>query len=113
MENKTLDIMLGTQIVDLMHRNDVTEIYVNDDGHVRYMSHNEGKVKTNFVLKPEKILAIIELIAGQVGKVVNEEIPSISAEISGYGARFQGEISPIVRNPQFNIRKKAIKIFYA
>lgn len=111
MENKTLDIMLGAQIVDLMHRNDVTEIYVNDDGHVRYMSHNEGKVKTNFVLKPEKVLAIIELIAGQVGKVINEEIPSISAEIAGYGARFQGEIAPIVKNPQFNIRKKAIKIF--
>ena len=111
MENETLDIMLGAQIVDLMHRNDVTEIYVNDDGHVRYMSHSEGKVKTDFVLKPEKVLAIIELIAGQVGKVVNEEIPSISAEIAGYGARFQGEISPIVRNPQFNIRKKAIKIF--
>ena len=56
MENETLDIMLGAQIVDLMHRNDVTEIYINDDGHVRYMSHNEGKVKTDFVLKPEKVL---------------------------------------------------------
>lgn len=110
-KNETLDVMFGTQIVDFMNRDDITEIYVNDDGYVRYMSHKEGKVKTNIILKPEKILAIIELIAGQVGKVINEEIPSISAEISGYGARFQGEISPIVRNPQFNIRKKAIKIF--
>lgn len=110
-KNETLDVMFGTQIVDFMNRDDITEIYVNDDGYVRYMSHKEGKVKTNIILKSEKILAIIELIAGQVGKVINEEIPSISAEISGYGARFQGEISPIVRNPQFNIRKKAIKIF--
>lgn len=110
-ENETLDVMLGATIVDLMHRNDVTEIYVNDDGHIRYMSHEEGKKKLSEVLEPKKSLAIIELIAGQIGKVVNEDIPSVSAEIAGYGARFQGEIPPIVKNPQFNIRKKALKIF--
>lgn len=110
-ENKTLDVMLGTVIVDLMHRDDVTEIYINDDGFLRYQSQEEGKVKSNHFIKPEKVQAIIELVAGQVGKVVNEEIPSISAEIRGYGARFEGEIAPIVRKPQFNIRKKAVKIF--
>ncbi len=109
--NESLDTMLGTRIVDLMNRSDITEIYVNDDGHLRYMSHNEGKVKTDYILEPVKVQAIIELVAGQEGKVVNEDIPSLSAEIRGYGARFQGEIPPIVRNPQFNIRKKAIKIF--
>ena len=68
-KNETLDVMFGTQIVDFMNRDDITEIYVNDDGYVRYMSHKEGKVKTDIILKPEKILAIIELIAGQVGKL--------------------------------------------
>ena len=58
-----------------------------------------------------QIQSIIELIAGQRGKIVSEDIPSISVEISGYGARFQGELPPVVLNPQFNIRKKAIKIF--
>lgn len=110
-DNNTLDIMFGVKIVDLMHRDDVTEIYVNDDGFLRYQSQIEGKVRTDYFIDPNQVKAIIELIAGQVGKVVNEDIPSISAEIRGYGARFQGEISPIVRNPQFNIRKKAIKIF--
>ena len=55
--------------------------------------------------------AVIELAAGQDGKIVNEDIPSLSTEIRGYGCRFQGEIPPIVRNPQFNIRKKATRIF--
>lgn len=109
--NKTLDVMFGDTIVNLMQRADITEIYVNDDGFLRYMSHIEGKVKTDYFLAPEKILAIIELIAGQIGKVINEDIPSLSAEIRGYGSRFQGEIPPIVRKPQFNIRKKATKIF--
>lgn len=111
MENSRLDILLGAAVVDLMHRDDITEIYVNDDGYIRYQSHNEGKIKSSIYLDSEKIQAIIELVAGQIGKIVNEDIPSISAEISGYGARFQGEIFPIVRKPQFNIRKKATKIF--
>lgn len=111
-DNKALDVMMGTRLVELMQqRDDITEIYVNDDGYIRYMSHDVGKVKTDIFMEPSKAQAVIELIAGQNGKIVNEDIPSISTEIKGYGCRFQGEIPPIVRNPQFNIRKKAIKIF--
>ena len=109
--NDTLDVMLGAFVVDLLHRDDITELYVNDDGYVRYQSQEEGKVKTEHYISPEKNQAIIELVAGQVGKIVNEEIPSISAEIRGYEARFEGEIYPIVRKPQWNWRKKAVKIF--
>ena len=109
--NTNFDVMIGTEIVVLMQRDDITEIYINDDGMIRYISHDEGKVKTDIYLPPVKAQAIIELAAGQAAKVVNEEIPSISVEIQGYGARFQGELPPIVRHPQFNIRKKAVKIF--
>ena len=62
-------------------------------------------------MPPETVKAVIEYVTGEAGKVVNSEIPSISTEIRGYGYRFQGELPPIVRNPQFNIRKKATKIF--
>ncbi|MBQ7479778.1 MAG: Flp pilus assembly complex ATPase component TadA [Selenomonadaceae bacterium] len=110
-ENRNLDVVLGAGVVDLMHRDDVTEIYNNDDGFIRYQSHTEGKVKTDLYLTPEQYRAIIELVAGQVGKVVNEDVPSLSAEIAGYGCRFQGELPPIVRTPQMNIRKKAVRIF--
>lgn len=109
--NRNLDVVLGAEVVELMHRGDVTEIYNNDDGYIRYQSHEEGKVKTNIYLSPEQYQAIIELVAGQVGKIVNEDVPSLSAEIAGYGCRFQGELPPIVRTPQMNIRKKAVKIF--
>ena len=66
-ENKNLDVMLGAAVVDLMNRPDITEIYNNDDGFIRYQSNEEGKVKSNIFLEPEKIQAIIELVAGQVG----------------------------------------------
>lgn len=111
-DNKTLDVMMGPRLVELMReRDDITEIYINDDGYIRYISHDEGKVKTAIYMEPSKVQALIELVAGQCGKIVNEDIPSISTEIRGYGCRFQGEMPPIVKNPQFNIRKKAIRIF--
>lgn len=110
-QNPNFDVVLGVDAVKLMQRDDITELYINDDGKIWYNSHIEGKVKTEIYLTPGKAQAIIELAAGQAGKVVNEDIPSISVEIQGYGARFQGEIPPIVRHPQFNIRKKAIKVY--
>lgn len=110
-DNKTLDVMMGSRLVELMKRDDITEIYINDDGFIRFLSHTEGKVKTDIFMEPGKAQALIELVAGQDRKIVNEDFPSVSTEIRGYGCRFQGELPPIVRNPQFNIRKKAIKIF--
>lgn len=109
--NLTLDQLAGPEIAGLLQRDDIMEIYINDDGLLRYKSLTEGKRKTGVYFDPYKVRAIIELITGQARKVVNEDIPSISTEIVGYGCRFQGELPPIVRNPQFNIRKKATKIF--
>lgn len=109
--NDTLDVTLGFQLVELLSRNDILEIYCNDDGYIWYQSTDEGKIRTDIYLPPENVTAIIRLAAGQVNKVVTDETPSISTEIAGYGYRFQGELPPIVHKPQFNIRKKATKIF--
>lgn len=107
----TLDVILGAYIVDLMHKEDITEIYVNDDGFIRYQSRDEGKVKTNEFLSPDNRARIINFIAGMDGKIITEDIPAISAELKGYHSRFQGNMPPIVSTPQFNIRMRATKIF--
>lgn len=112
--NDKLDILLSKgseDLVKLFHRPDITEIYVNDDGYIWYLSSEEGKVKSNIYLDGERIMAIMRYIAGDAGKIITEDIPSISCDIQGYGYRFQGEIPPIVLHPQFNVRKKATKIF--
>lgn len=109
--NKTLDITMGNDLVKLLHRPDITEVYCNDDGKIWYISQQEGKVLSSIILPEEKRTAIVRLCAGQVGKVVTEDVPDISCEVEGYGYRFQGEMPPIVRFPQFNIRKKALKVF--
>ena len=108
--NLNLDVVGGPDFAALLKRKDITEIYVNDDGYLWYQAIS-GKTRTRFYMPPETVKAVIEYVTGEAGKVVNSEIPSISTEIRGYGYRFQGELPPIVRNPQFNIRKKATKIF--
>lgn len=109
--NARLDAFVGNDMKVLMNRPDITELYINDDGYVWYESYLDGKVKTSVKFEPSKAKAFIEMIAGDSGKVVNDDVCSLSTEIVGYGYRFQGELPPLVRNPQFNIRKKATKIF--
>lgn len=109
--NPALDAYVGVQLATLLNRGDVTELYINDDGYVWYESYKEGKVKSPIHLDPVKARGIIEMVAGDSGKIANDDICSVSTEIRGYGYRFQGELPPVVRFPQFNIRKKATQIF--
>lgn len=48
--NPNFDVMLGAPVVELLNREDITEIYVNDDGFIRYESYREGKIKTKIYL---------------------------------------------------------------
>ncbi len=99
--------LCGTDLVTLFNRNDITEIYVNDDGYIRYLSSKEGKIKSQINFSPDKIKTILGYIAGQVNKVINEDIPTLDTDIPYYGFRLNANIYPIVNNPQFNIRKKS------
>ena len=87
--NQQMDLLFGPFVTGLMNREDINEIYVNDDGFIWYDSYKEGKVKTKEYLSPKRIRSIIEFIAGRQGKIVSDYIPSLSAEIAGYGSRFQ------------------------
>lgn len=109
--NPTLDTALGPAIVEILQRNDVTELYLNPDGCIWYQSYNEGKVLTDIHVEKVKALTIVQVVAGQAGKIVNEDVPDVDTEIVGYGCRFHGNVPPIVSAASFNIRKKATKIF--
>ena len=41
-ENPNFDVVLGVDAVKLMQRDDITELYINDDGKIWYNSHIEG-----------------------------------------------------------------------
>ncbi len=108
---RSINVLLGDFTVKLMQRDDVTDIWVNADGRIWYRSHDEGDVLTEETLNPEKRLAIIRYFAGCDQKFCTRDDPSVGLDIPGYDARFQGMIPPIVDEPAFLIRKRAIRIY--
>ena len=108
---QSINVLLGDFIVNLMNRDDVTDIWINADGLVWYRSHDEGDVRSDTMLSPEKSLAIIRYFAGCDDKIVTRENPEVGLDIPLYDARFQGMIPPIVDKPAFLIRKRAIRIY--
>lgn len=106
-----LNISLGKEVVEYLTNDDVIEIYVNDDNKLWIDTLSAGRKYTGIEVNPQSTKNVIFLVASSVDTEVNPVNPIISAELPGTGNRFEGSIPPVVKNPTFNIRKKAIKIF--
>jgi P-type conjugative transfer ATPase TrbB len=89
----------------------VIEIMLNPDGKLWIDRLGKGRCFTGDFLSPADAERVIYIIASSVGAVCNKEHPLLSAELPASGSRFQGILPPLVANPTFTIRKKAIKIF--
>lgn len=108
---KLLEQSFGTEIMGFLNDKDVIEVYLNDDQNLWIDTLSEGRKKTGIRISYDDSLRINTLVAGAVGTEINMKNPLVTAELPIGGSRFQGEIPPTVKNPIFNIRKKAIKIF--
>lgn len=106
-----LNISLGSEVVEYLNNDDVIEIYVNDDNKLWIDTLSKGRKYTGIEVNPQSTKNVIFLVASSVNTEVNPVNPIISAELPGTGNRFEGSIPPVVKNPTFNIRKKAIRIF--
>ena len=102
---------LGEDILTLKKDPDVIEIMLNPDNTLWIDTLSKGMMKTDIIVPPEKSRTIIDLVADSVGTTVGIQNPRLSAEIPGDGSRFEGTIPPIVKNPSFTIRKKALLVF--
>lgn len=108
----TLLISMGEEIRNLLKDKNVIEIYLNDDKKLWIDTLSEGRKFTGIEIDPQTSKNIIYLIANSVNAEVNEQNPTIDAELpTENGERFSGLLPPVVKNPSFAIRKKAIKIF--
>ncbi len=108
---KLLEQSFGPVIMGFLNDKDVIEVYLNDNQDLWIDTLSEGRKKTGIKMSFQDGLRINTLVAGAVGTEINMKTPRVKAELPIGGSRFQGEIPPIVQNPTFNIRKKAIKIF--
>jgi type IV secretion system protein VirB11 len=108
---KSLATSLGPHIGELILNPEIIEIMLNPDGKLWADSIKTGRFYTNINISPKDSLMTIQYIAGAYNAECHEKNPIISAEMPGTGSRFQGMIPPIVRQPTFTIRKKAIQVF--
>ena len=108
---KLLEQSFGPVIMGFLNDKDVIEVYLNDNQDLLIDSLSKGRKKTGIRISYDDSLRINTLVAGAVGTEINMKTPRVKAELPIGGSRFQGEIPPVVKNPTFNIRKKAIKIF--
>ncbi|WP_177160636.1 P-type conjugative transfer ATPase TrbB [uncultured Fusobacterium sp.] len=102
---------LGQEILNLKKDPDVIEIMLNPDRKLWVDTLSKGMYFTGIYVEPSKSISIINLVANAVGTTVGLTNPRISAEIPGDGSRFEGTLPPIVANPSFTIRKKALLVF--
>lgn len=108
----TLLISMGEEVRKLLKDKDVIEIYLNDDKKLWIDTLSEGRKFTGIEIDPQTSKNIIYLIANSVNAEVNEQNPTIDAELPTENReRFSGLLPPVVKNPSFAIRKKAIKVF--
>ena len=108
---KFFENSLGPEILNLKNNPDVIEIMLNPDKKLWVDTLSQGMYFTGIYIEPDKSKSIINLVANAIGTTVGITNPRISAEIPGDKSRFEGTLPPIVENPSFTIRKKALLIF--
>jgi len=86
------------------------EIILNPDGSIWQERHGEPMKKVGFLI-PSRAESIMRTIAAYHDKELTRNNPILECELPIDGSRFAGQIPPIVSNPSFAIRKKALSIF--
>ncbi len=90
---------------------DVIEIMLNPDKKLWIEKLKTGIEDTGYTIEPDLSFSIINTIAHHAKTTITTEKPTLSAELPDTGFRFEGIIPPVVKNPTFTIRKKALLVF--
>ncbi len=106
-----LESSMGKTILSFLENDDVVEIMLNDDKKLWIDTLSEGRKFTGIEINPYESERIIKIIATSLGEILNDKNPHLGGELPLTNDRFQGVLPPLVSNPTFTIRKKAILIF--
>lgn len=101
---------LGPVVAEALDDDNVMEIMLNDDGVLWLDTFDQGMVEVSNIT-PSSAAGILSQVASMLGTVVTKENPVVEGELPIDGSRFEGLFPPVVANPTFTIRKKAIKVF--
>jgi len=86
------------------------EVFLNPDGQLWQESLGEG-MRVIGKLEPARAEAIIKTVAGFHRQEATRFNPIVEGEFPLDGSRFAGQLPPIVANPAFAIRKRAVAVF--
>ncbi|RAX56477.1 P-type conjugative transfer ATPase TrbB [Helicobacter monodelphidis] len=101
---------LGDTILTLLKDPDVIEIMLNSDSTL-WVERLGQDMKFLEDFNSIKAQSIIGTIASFYDTICNADKPILECELPIDGSRFEGLLPPLVTNPSFTIRKKALKIF--
>lgn len=101
---------MGPELLAALHDPRTIELMLNPDGWV-WLERLGEPMKKLLQLRPAQAQAIIETVAGYHGKEVTREKPLLEGELPLDGSRFAGQLPPVVSQPTFAIRKKAVAVF--
>ena len=101
---------LDKTILQYLNDDSCTEIMCNDNGNL-FIDRMRGGKKIEGYISPDQAQMILNTMAYSLRVNLNEECPIISGELPVNGSRFEGNMPPIVLNPTFTIRKRAISIY--
>lgn len=101
---------IGVDLVRWLEDPKVVEVMLNPDGGLWLDVMGEGMRKVGD-MDPVRSLSIINSVAALLGTVVTADSPILECELPTDGSRFEAVIPPLVRQPTFTIRKKALLVF--
>lgn len=107
---RKLERDMGKDFLAALYNPKTVEIMLNPDGKI-WLEQLGKPMRCISAMRPAQAQAIIETISGFHGKEVTTKSPLLEGELPLDGSRFTGQLPPVVTNPTFTIRKKAVAIF--
>ena len=101
---------LGDQILRLLDDNLAEDILLNPNGSLWVKRMGQGFSRIG-EMPAAQAASALGTIAAWRGTVLNHERPILETELPLDGSRFEGIVSPVVRQPVFAIRLRPRKIF--
>ena len=98
---------LGPQLLAAIGDLKITDIIVNEDGHVWFEAHGKGLFTAGFSLPESHRESLIGTVAAALGTVADADHPIVEGELPIERIRFEGLMPPVVRRPCFAMRKPA------
>ena len=106
-----LDTALGKAQKAHLDDSRVVDLLLNPDGHLWAERLGENCTDTGAAIGPDQAQQVLKLVADATKTICNEKNPILYAELPGSGDRFTGIFPPVVKNPVFAIRKKALLVY--